>query len=100
MSGTDAGQSFFNVAVGFGVNYGIATHGRSIAYLIDSPGNDTFFGSTALSYLSGTTAGQSLFNEAEGFALVNGESFVGGMDFAYNFDPNHNLLAGKWILLT
>jgi hypothetical protein len=99
MSGTDAGKTFFNVAVGFGVNYGIATHGMSFAYLIDSPGNDTFFGSTAYSYISGTTGGQSLFNVAEGFALVFGQSFQGGMDFAYNRDPSHNVLGGNWILL-
>jgi predicted outer membrane repeat protein len=99
MSGTDGGKSFFNVAIGFGVNYGIATHGMSFAYLIDSPGNDTFFGSTAFSYLSGTTGGQSLFNVAEGFAVVYGESFVGGMDFAYNYDPSHNVLSGKWTFL-
>ena len=99
MSGTDAGQSFFNVAVGFGVNYGIATHGLSFAYMIDSPGNDTFFGTAPLSYLSGTTGGQSLFNEAEGFALVFGQSFNGGTDFAYNFDPTHNILGGNWIML-
>jgi len=36
---------------------------------------------------------------AEGFALVFGQSFQGGMDFAYNRDPSHNVLGGNWILL-
>jgi len=36
------------------VNYGIATHGNAIAYLIDSPGNDTFVGNMTESYLSGS----------------------------------------------
>ena len=31
---------------------------------------------------------------AEGFALVYGESFVGGTDYAYNYSPSHNILAG------
>jgi hypothetical protein len=100
MSGTDAGQSFFNEAVGFQVTYAIATHGQSYAYLIDSPGNDVFVGYARYSYLSGGDALANCFNVAEGFVLVFGESFVGGTDYAYNYDPSHNILNSRWILLT
>jgi hypothetical protein len=101
ISGSDpAGNSFFNVAVGFQVSYGISTHGNAIAYLVDSPGNDVFFGATTYSYLSGSDSAGSVFNVAEGFALVFAESFLGGTDFAYNYDHNHNILGGNWIMLT
>jgi hypothetical protein len=103
MSGSDpAGNSFFNVAVGFQVTYGISTHRNAIAYLVDSPGNDVFFGGTSYSYLYSANADGRLayFDLAEGFALVFAESFVGGTDFAYNYDHNHNILGGNWILLT
>ena len=101
MSGSDTnGNTFFNEAVGFQVTYGIATHGNAIAYMLDSPGNDTFFGTATYSYMSGSDSTGSLFNVAEGFALIYAESFVGGTDFAYNYDPNHNILNSRWILLT
>jgi hypothetical protein len=101
MSGSDtSGNSFFNVAVGFQTTYGVSTHGNAIAYLIDSPGNDTFVGNTALSYLSGSDTAGAVFNVAEGFALVYAESILGGTDFAYNRDPRHNILSGPWIVLT
>jgi hypothetical protein len=91
MSGADSnGQSFFNVAVGFQVSYGIATHGNAIAYLIDSPGNDVFVGHASYSYLSGA----GVFNVAESFNMVYAESFVGGTDFAYLYDPTHNIITG------
>jgi hypothetical protein len=97
MSGTDqSGNSFFNVAVGFPVTYGISTHGNAIAYMLDSPNNDVFYGATTYSYMSGP----GFFNVAETFALVYGESFVGGTDYAYNYDPTHNILISRWILLT
>jgi hypothetical protein len=100
MSGTDSSGSkavpFFNVSVGFAVTYGISTHGNSIAYMLDSPGNDTFYGATTYSYMSGP----GFFNVAEAFALVYAESFVGGTDYAYNYDPNNNILSSRWILLT
>jgi hypothetical protein len=100
MSGTDNGQSFFNEAVGFQVTYTIATHNQSYAYLIDSPGNDVFVGYAPYSYMSGSDNTGSLFNVAEGFLIVYGESFNGGTDYAYNYDPQHNILGGNWILLT
>jgi hypothetical protein len=102
MSGTDNSQSFFNEAVGFSVVYAIATHGQSIAYLLDSPGNDVFAGYAAYSYMSGNdpNTGRSFLNVAEGFALVYAESFNGGTDYAYNYAPSHNILNNHWILLT
>jgi hypothetical protein len=36
---------------------------------------------------------------SDGFALDYRESFVGGQDFAYNYDPSHNIMGGKFILL-
>jgi hypothetical protein len=95
LSGTGSnGNTFFNEAVGFAVAYGIATHGNAIAYMIDSPYNDVFAGYASYSYLSGP----GVFNVAEGFSLVYGQSFVGGYDFAYNFDPSHNVLTGFHML--
>jgi hypothetical protein len=108
-SGTDDGyRSFFDVAVGFKFNYGIASGTTAIAYIIDSPGDDVFsgnadyFGSLSSSYLYSTdSAGDlTLFNEAVGFNTVYAQSFVGGTDFAYNNAPSHNILGGAWILLT
>ena len=100
MSGSVAsGNTFFNEAIGFQVTYGISTHGHAIAYLIDSPGNDTFVGNTTVSYLSGSDSAGAVFNVAEGFALVYAESIMGGTDFAYNRDPSHNILSGRWIVL-
>jgi hypothetical protein len=91
LSGTDSNdQSFFNEAVGYAASYGISTHGNAIAYLLDSPGNDAFVGSSTYSYLSGPGS----FNVAEAFAMVYAESFVGGTDYAYNYDPTRNILAG------
>jgi hypothetical protein len=104
MSGSDtSGSTFFNIAVGFHVAYGISTHGNAIAYLIDSPGNDVFVGDATVSYLSGSDNAGSVFNVAEGFIQINAESFVGGLDttdYAYNHDPSHNIIAGRWTLLT
>jgi hypothetical protein len=103
LSGSDANNhAFFNEAVGFTVNYAVATHGNAIAYLIDSPRNDVFVGHTAYSYLYSDNADGSLalFNLAQGFQKVYAQSFVGGTDFAYNFDVNENVLGGAWIMLT
>ena len=73
--------------------------GLSIAYFIDSPGTNVFVGATPYSYLSGTNGGQAFFDEAQGFALINAAFSEGGRDFAYNFDPSHNLLSGPFMLL-
>ena len=103
LSGNDANNhAFFNEAVGFTVNYAVATHGNALAYLIDSPHNDVFVGRTSYSYLYNDNADGSLalFNLAQGFQKVYAQSFVGGTDFAYNFDANQNVLGGAWIVLT
>jgi hypothetical protein len=99
MSGTDNGQAFFNVAVGFNTTYAFSQYRKSVAYLIDSPGNDVFYGSTSYSYMYGTNNQQFYFDEVQGFALVYAESFNGGTDYAYNYDPHHNILTGNWIRL-
>jgi hypothetical protein len=103
LSGSDTNnQAFFNEAVGFMDNYGVATHGNALAYLIDSPHNDVFVGRTSYSYLYNDNADGTLalFNLAQGFQKVYAQSFNGGTDFAYNFDINQNVLGGNWILLT
>jgi hypothetical protein len=100
MSGTDSGQAFFNVAVGFNTAYAFSLYGRSIAYVIDSPGTNVFYASTAYSYLSGTNGGQAYFNEVQGFALVYAQSFTGGTDYIYNYNPLHTVIGGSWITLT
>jgi hypothetical protein len=103
LSGSDANNhAFFNEAVGFTVNYAVATHGNAVAYLIDSPRNDVFAGQTSYSYLYSDKADGSLalFNLAQGFQKVYAQSFNGGTDFAYNYDANRNVLSGAWILLT
>jgi hypothetical protein len=103
LSGSDANNhAFFNEAVGFTMNYAVATHGNAVAYLIDSPRNDVFAGQTSYSYLYNDNMDGSLalFNEAQGFQKVYAQSFNGGTDFAYNYDANRNVLSGAWILLT
>jgi autotransporter-associated beta strand protein len=48
MLGTDKGASFFNEAVGFKTNYGIAQHaGQDTAFFYDSPLDDVFVGNRA-----------------------------------------------------
>jgi hypothetical protein len=92
MIGTDQGQSFFNEAVGFRQNNGVARHpGQDSAIFYDSPMNDVFTGGPTLSYLYSDDAKGTLqeFDSAQGFALVEAYSFVGGIDEAYNYDPNH-----------
>jgi hypothetical protein len=101
MLGTDNGQSFFNEAVGFHTNYGIAHHaGQDTAFFYDSPNSDVFSGTAGGSYMysdnpDGTFAE---FDEATGFAQVYAYSFVGGTDYAYNYDPAHNHVTGFTLL--
>jgi hypothetical protein len=106
MSGTDqnpdannATESFFNVGVGFTQNTGVSKNpGQDFAYIIDSPGNDTFVGETAYSYMYALNSNGAYaeYDAAYGFALVFAQSFVGGRDIAINFDTNHNILSGNW----
>jgi hypothetical protein len=99
MSGSVSGRSFMNVAIGFPTNFGIAMHGGlDVATLIDSPGNDTFFGTTSFSYMSSTTSGHTFFNEVQRFGRVTAESIQGGQDVAFNFDIGVNVLVGNWMV--
>jgi hypothetical protein len=96
MVGTDKGASFFNEAVGFQTNYGIAQHpGQDTAYFYDSPLNDVFVGHTGASYMySDNSSGQYVeFDYTQGFALVYAYSFVGGTDDAYVYDTAVNQVA-------
>ncbi len=97
MLGTDQGQSFCNAAVGFRVNYGIATHaGQDTAIFYDSPLNDVFAGYSDHSYLYAANADGSLayYDQAQGFALVYAYSLVGGTDYAYVYDTTVNHTTG------
>jgi RHS repeat-associated protein len=97
MLGTDHGASFFNEAVGFQANYGIAQHpGQDTAIFYDSPQNDVFAGYTGHSYMYSDNADGSFaeFDYAQGFALVYAYSFVGGTDYAYVYDPGVNTVVG------
>ena len=70
--------------------------GKDTAYIIDSPGNDTFVGGTAYSFMYSTGASGNFteFDAAFAFAVVYGESFVGGFDTAINNAPGKNILVG------
>lgn len=95
-----SGNVFFNVAMGFHTTYAYATAGNGdVAYFYDSPGSDTFVGNATTSYLSGTSPGIKYFDVAQGFSHVYADSFVGGTDFAYNFDPSVNTVSGNFILI-
>ena len=94
-----ATDTFFNVGVGFTINTGVSNNpGADFAYIIDSPGNDTFIGGNAYSYMYIQAAGGSYteFDTAYAFALVYAESFVGGTDTAINNDPSKNISGGNW----
>jgi hypothetical protein len=100
MVGTDNGQAFFNEAVGFKYAEGIATMpGLDVAYFYDSALDDCFIGYTSYSYLYADTGdynGDILIynNAASGFAQVYAYSFVGGTDYASNYDTSVNHIYG------
>jgi hypothetical protein len=92
-------QPYFNEAVGFRQNTGVSpakNSGQDFAYFYDSPGNDTFIGGTTVSYMyiAAPPSPYAEFDAAYGFAMVSAQSFVGGIDFAYIYDVNHNTTAG------
>src|SRR5437870_4311615 len=90
-------RSYFNGAVGFNLNTGIAKNpGHDYAYFLDSPGNDTFVGGTAYSYMfiPAPPSPFAEFDAAYGFALIFAQSFVGGTDTAIYNDPGKNILFG------
>jgi hypothetical protein len=85
-----APDRFFHAAVGFPTSYAYSRSGTDVAYFLDSVGNDAFYSSLPYAYMSGN----GYFNIGVGFSLVFGQSFVGGLDFAYNFAPGKTILAG------
>jgi hypothetical protein len=104
MVGTNNGRSFFNEAVNFRHNEGIALHLGDLAIFYDSPANDVY----SSSLVSGQDSSYMYSNDAHGnldeydaalaFTTVNAYSFVGGTDFAYNNDPAHSHVHGFTIL--
>jgi hypothetical protein len=84
-----SGQGFFNVAAGFG-NVQAFSDGQDIAYFLDSPYDDVFYGTSTSSYMSGP----SFLNAAAGFAVIYAQSFVGGKDVAYNYAPTRIITGG------
>jgi hypothetical protein len=102
MTGTDHGMAFFNETVGFSTYIGLASHpGQDTAIFYDSSANDVFSGASGKSYMYSNNPDGSLayYDEVIGFAQVYAYSFVGGTDYAYNFDPQHNHTSG-FIVLT
>jgi hypothetical protein len=55
-----------------------------------------FAGATSASYMYSDNPDGSLaeYDLAQGFAQVYAYSFVGGADYAYNYDPAHNHTSG------
>src|SRR5439155_25734697 len=103
ISGTDQGQSFVNVAMGFRTTTAHALHpGQDVAYFVDSPGSDVFSGEAGVSYMYSLDAhgGFTEFDAAYGFSTVFAASVNGGLDLAYNHDPAHTILTGRWVLLS
>ena len=73
--------------------------GKDFAYIIDSPGNDTYVGVTGYSYMFSENAAGAFteFDAAFGFAIYNAQSFVGGTDTANKSTaPADNIFAGNW----
>jgi hypothetical protein len=95
MLGTDQGQRFFNEAVGFAFNEGIAQHpAQAIAYFYDSEGDDSFTGYSQYSVMTSTGASFAENNIAAYFGRVYAYSFVGATDDAYIYDPVVNTVIG------
>jgi hypothetical protein len=109
MSGTqtnpensNATDAFFNVAAGFLVNTGVSNNpGKDIAYIIDSPLNDTYVGNAGYSYMfaANGAGGFNEFDAAYAFAIYYAQSFVGGTDTANKNSPANNLFSSKWVLV-
>jgi hypothetical protein len=84
MTGTDNGQQFYNLAVGFNLNYGIATRGTSdTAILYDSPGSDVLVSTPSTTYQYGFPNGVFYYDQVMGFSKISAYSFQGGLDNAY-----------------
>ena len=93
--GTDQGRGFFNEAVGFVFNEGIAQHAfQDIAYFYDSPANDTFVGYSQYSSMISTFGTFAENDIAAYFTRVYAYSFVGSTDYAYLYDAGVNHESG------
>jgi hypothetical protein len=100
MLGTDSGRNFFNEAVGFRFNEGLALHGfQDTAYFYDSAYSDYLLTGGYATFMSATNPDGSLaeYDGAQGFGTVYAFSFVGGFDIAHKNDPNADILLG-WSL--
>jgi hypothetical protein len=99
IGGVENNIDFFNSANGYHTNVAIAFHpNQDTAYFVDSPGNDVFASYTNYSYMYSANPDGSLaeFDAAlGGFAQIFAASYVGGIDYAYNFNtPGHVLITG------
>jgi hypothetical protein len=97
MQGTDNGLSFFNKAIGFTYNEGIARHrSQDTAIFYDSPASDVFIGKTWFSYMYSDDASGNfaMFNLAMNFGHVYAYSFVGGTDYSFLYDTTVNHATG------
>ena len=93
--GSDQGRSFFNEAVGYTFNEGIAQHAsQDVAYFYDSPGSDTFVGYSQYSSMTATNGSFAENDIAAYFAQIYAYSFVGGTDYAYLYDAGVNHASG------
>ena len=86
MAGTNngLGQSFFNEAIGFNLNYGVAGNGYyDTATLYDSSGSDVLVATAGYTYQYGYPNGVFYYDQVQGFNKVTAYSFQGGTDYAY-----------------
>ncbi len=95
MLGTDGGRHFFNDAVGFTVNIGVARHpGQDLAYFYDSAGNDALVAATTSCTMTSADGSFAENDVAYSFAQVYAYSFVGGSDVATVYDASVNHVYG------
>src|SRR5207237_4989714 len=91
MLGTDGGKQFFNEAVGFVFNEGIAQHpAQDVAYFYDSAGDDALTGFSQYTSLTSADGSFQENNIAAYFSQVYAFSFVGGNDTATIYDAAVN----------
>ena len=95
MLGTDNGRNFFNEAVGFTFNEGIAQHSwQDVAYFYDSPGSDLFTGYSLYASMRSADGSFAENDIAANFTTVYAYSFVGGADIAAVYDATVNHVHG------
>ena len=95
MQGTDAGHSFFNEAVGYAFNEGIAQHpNQDVAYFYDSAGSDALVGYTLYTSMTSKSGNFAENDIAVYFTQIYAFSFVGGSDSAAIYDTGVNHVFG------